>query len=719
MHQDHHSHQETSIKTTWARLVFVGILVIFSYGISREAAYQWLSVQHHTEVQNKLLDYIGEVRRALRRFYHLPYLLTNHPDTLAIVKGEQHDPAAFQAKLTQLDKAANTEGWTLLSTSGDVLASSLIDERFSRPDRLAIVEQVLHQGEGVSLVNKTKGYGPLYYLSAPVFEGLNIAAIVVVQIDLSFLTEQPITSQDIILLQNRQQRFFLSSSSEYNADWLNAAQLNAVQQNALQQNATQTPEHDKTRTVNRETRYLYNSTATSQWRLNATSFLGHTVKLDDLKWSVSYLTPYKPIKGAASLFAWGVAAALLVVILLLIIGQQRRQKHRHQQRIQSLLQESQRRLKQMIDKTQVGLLLIDQQGALFDLNPMAKRLFGLPENNHHRIFAWELFDTGNPHSTTLTLLKNLDQHNELAELNAVETMARRSDGSVFPALFSLTRFPWHDEQYYLATLIDISKRKKAEQSLQQMNQALTERVEERTQALQQAQAQLIETSKMAALGRMSSAITHELNQPLTGLRTLLTTNTLLAERGETEKVKANNQLVQKLIDRMTNMTSQLKTFAYSKPQHLHPVSLADALNETLRVYQAQLADIDVRVRMPHDTPLIEGEGQRLLQILGNLVSNACDAMANTAAPTLVFVVTPAERTVELTVSDNGCGASTDVLETMFEPFVTSKKIGDGLGLGLAITANNVRDINGQISVAPNAQSGLTFTLTFQSVIPGH
>ncbi len=63
----------------------------------------------------------------------------------------------LQAQLTQLDKAANTEGWLILSTSGEVLVSSLIDERFSRSDRRAIVEQIHRQGEGVSLVNKTKG----------------------------------------------------------------------------------------------------------------------------------------------------------------------------------------------------------------------------------------------------------------------------------------------------------------------------------------------------------------------------------------------------------------------------------------------------------------------------------------------------------------------------------------------------------------------------------
>ncbi len=213
---------------------------------------------------------------------------------------------------------------------------------------------------------------------------------------------------------------------------------------------------------------------------------------------------------------------------------------------------------------------------------------------------------------------------------------------------------------------------------------------------------------------MSSAITHELNQPLTGLRTLLTTNELLAERGETEMMKANNVLVQKLIDRMASMTSQLKTFAYNKPESLQAISLTSALEDTLRVYQSQLENVDVRVRVPHDLPNIMGEEQRLLQVLGNLVSNALDAMDQTANPQLSLIVTPTDNQVELTVSDNGCGVSDKMLESMFEPFQTSKKIGKGLGLGLAITANNMRDMNGQIIVNKNEQNGLIFTLWFKS-----
>ncbi|PFG58521.1 PAS domain S-box-containing protein [Vibrio sp. ES.051] len=684
--------QRNTNRKTWLTAVCVSALVLFCYGVSREVAHQWLSVQTQHEAQQKLLDYIGEVRRALKRFYHLPYLVTNNPESIALVKGHLNDYEPLQAQLTQLDKAANTEGWLILSTSGEVLVSSLIDRRFSRSDRLAIVEQIQRQGEGVSLVNKTKGSSPLYYLSAPIFDGLEIAGIVVVQINLSLLTEQTITSTDIITLQNRHQRFFLSSSASFNADWFN----------------------ESSNHVKVDTQRFYDNTEIHFWTLDQQRYFAHTVTLDDLNWFVSYLIPTKPVQQTINIIGWSIAALLLLIILLIIIGLQRRQKHLNQQRIQALLQESQRRLKQMIDKTHVGLLLIDEQGLLFDLNPMAKRLFCLPESVNHHTFAWELFDAGNSNSTTLTLLKDLPKHKELAEISTAETMARRSDGSVFPVLFSLTSFPWHEKQYFLTTVIDISKRKKAEYSLQLINQELAQRVEERTQALRQTQKQLIESSKMAALGRMSSAITHELNQPLTGLRTLLTTNELLAERGQTDMMKANNKLVQKLIDRMASMTSQLKTFAYNKPETLHGLSLTNALEETLRIYQSQLTVVDVRVRIPDQLPNIIGEEQRLLQVLGNLISNALDAMKKTENPQLTFIVNPTEHQVELIVSDNGSGVPEALLESIFEPFQTSKKIGEGLGLGLAITANNIRDMGGSISAHKNSPDGLSFKLVFTS-----
>lgn len=79
--------QRTKNGKMWLTAVLISALVIFFYGASREVAHQWLSVQTQQEAQQKLLDYIGEVRRALKRFYHLPYLVTNNPETIAFVKG--------------------------------------------------------------------------------------------------------------------------------------------------------------------------------------------------------------------------------------------------------------------------------------------------------------------------------------------------------------------------------------------------------------------------------------------------------------------------------------------------------------------------------------------------------------------------------------------------------------------------------------------------------
>ncbi|RIZ53495.1 hypothetical protein AK966_12335 [Vibrio sp. PID23_8] len=109
-----------------------------------------------------------------------------------------------------------------------------------------------------------------------------------------------------------------------------------------------------------------------------------------------------------------------------------------------------------------------------------------------------------------------------------------------------------------------------------------------------------------------------------------------------------------------------------------------------------------------------GEANRLLQVLGNLVSNALNAMKNTESSQLNLIVTPTNNQVELLISDNGCGVSDELLESMFEPFQASKKIGEGLGLGFVITANNMRDMNGQITAHKNKQNGLTFTLLFKS-----
>ncbi|WP_394144610.1 sensor histidine kinase [Vibrio atypicus] len=674
-------------------LLLACLMIIVVQLVSERIATQWQLEQAQQQTEQRLLSYIGEARHSLRRFYHLPYLVTNDSESLRYLEGETERQASIEQQLIKLDKAANTKGWYILSASGDVLASSLKRQHLDESDADAIVKQIHQQREGVSVVTKSKDAIPEYFLAAPIYLGFDIAGIAVVQIDLSLLTEQWLASDEIILVQNAQQQFFLSSSKVFDADWFNDS-------------------FDPSQSS--QSRDLYDQTRITLWQLDKTRYLALSVVLDDLQWRLTYLTPQRAIEQTVNWLSWSIAAACVLILLLVVIRYQRYQKQLSHVRIQKLIEESEKRLSGMINKTHVGLLLLDKNGQITDINPMAKRYFSLSDSMVQSIQAWQLFDAGNPNSTTLQLLKNLSKNQELADISSVETMARRSDGSYFPVLFSISQFPWHSHNYYLCTIMDISKRKKAEIALESANQQLQKRVEERTHALKEAQKELIETSKLAALGRMSSAVTHELNQPLTGLRTLLSSNQLLMERGETKLLQANMNLVNTLIDRMANMTSQLKSFAFNRLEKPHPVSLTLALEEVLRIQQQALSQVDIRVRIANDVHDVMGEEVRLRQVLGNLISNAIDATK--ALPTAKITVSAyrKEEYVIVDVSDNGCGIAPEQLDSIFEPFQTTKKMGEGLGLGLAISANNMKDMRGSISANLNADAGMTFRLSLIS-----
>lgn len=671
-------------------LLLLAILVIASIQlISREVATQWNLSAIQQQTQQRLLDYIGDARRSLLRFYHLPYLVTNDARSLQYLQGDQALQTEIEKQLAKLDKASNTQGWYILSASGDILAASSKRYTMNELDIESIVAQIHKQKEGVTIVTKNKGAMAEYFLAAPMYLGFDISGIVVVQVDLSMLTEQWLTSDEIILVKNANNHYFLSSSKQFNADWFN--------------DTFDSAEMSTPKTLFDDTRFFI-------WHLDNRRYLSHSVVLDDLQWQLTYLSPISTMEKNVAWLSWSMVVGCVLVCLLLIIRYQRHQKHLSQQRIQKLLVESEQRLNAMINKTHVGILLLDKHGMITDINSTAKRYFNLADSMIGSVEAWQLFDTGNPYSTTLRLLKDLSQHRELAELASVETFARRSDGSHFPVLFSISQFPWHSHSYYLCTVMDISKRKKAEIALESANQLLQQRVEERTKALEEAQQELIETSKLAALGRMSSAITHELNQPLTGLRTLLSSNQLLIERGETKLAQANLDLVNTLIDRMANMTSQLKSFAFKRLDRPQPVSLVLALEEVLRIEQQALETIDVRVRIGQDINMVLGEEVRLRQVLGNLIRNAIDATKDVAAAKIAINVQHCNKQILLEIIDNGCGIDTEQLDSIFEPFQTSKKIGEGLGLGLAITANNVKDMQGSIKATINPDSGMTFSL---------
>ncbi|MFM0135907.1 ATP-binding protein [Caballeronia grimmiae] len=239
--------------------------------------------------------------------------------------------------------------------------------------------------------------------------------------------------------------------------------------------------------------------------------------------------------------------------------------------------------------------------------------------------------------------------------------------------------------------------------LSQANAQLTKEVNERTRAEQDLRAahdELIQASKLAALGQMAAGITHELNQPLAALRSFSDNTRVLIDRGDQAAARENLEAIASLTERMGKITNQLKLFvAKARPKNAR-TDVARALRNVFAMLGPRLKNVTLDV-----APELEGEGAaihvrcedlRLEQVLINLIGNALDAVASCDAPRIVIELDARPDAVEIIVRDNGPGIPADALPHLFEPFFTTKETGHGLGLGLAISSAIARDYGGTL-----------------------
>ncbi|KVC92064.1 two-component sensor histidine kinase [Burkholderia ubonensis] len=298
--------------------------------------------------------------------------------------------------------------------------------------------------------------------------------------------------------------------------------------------------------------------------------------------------------------------------------------------------------------------------------------------------------------------------------------------------------------------------------LQQAYAELNRRVEERTADLSEANAQLqkevgeriraeqdlraahdelIQASKLAALGQMAAGITHELNQPLAALRSFSDNTRVLLDRGEQAAARENLEAIAALTERMGKITNQLKLFVgRARPRNEQALvvralrSVLALLGERLRGVELVLTLRDDAVSPVREAPLdlandhpelvARCEDLRLEQVLINLLGNALDAVAaggapRTAAPRIDVTIEASAATLAIQVRDNGPGIAADLLPRLFEPFFTTKEMGRGLGLGLAISSSIASDAGGSLTARNAPGGGALFVLTLRRARTHH
>ncbi|MFP6562736.1 ATP-binding protein [Paraburkholderia sp. B3] len=256
-----------------------------------------------------------------------------------------------------------------------------------------------------------------------------------------------------------------------------------------------------------------------------------------------------------------------------------------------------------------------------------------------------------------------------------------------------------------------------------MQQEIAER-EHTEQRLRATQQEVVHAGKLAVIGQLAAGLTHELNQPLVAIRTLCDNARTFFERNQPAQAIANLERVGRLVDSMAVLTGELKAFARKPEFERVAVSLDEAVAHARLIYESRIRDEGVRleVRIPLGTT-VYAESSQLQQAIVNLLGNALDAVrdASTRIVTIDANEGDSPGHVRFTIADSGPGIAPEVLAHLFEPFVTTKPRGQGLGLGLAITSRIVEGFGAKIAAANGDgggdAGGARFTIEFAAAEP--
>lgn len=273
------------------------------------------------------------------------------------------------------------------------------------------------------------------------------------------------------------------------------------------------------------------------------------------------------------------------------------------------------------------------------------------------------------------------------------------------------------EQEQRAILEDRVRERTAD--LDAANANLREEVEERrnTEArLRKSQKELIQAGKLAALGQMSAAISHEINQPLAAIKSYADNAVQYLARARAEDAKANLTSIAQMCDRIAEISRHLRTFARQPGEALQPINVAEVITATIGLVGPQLRaqKAQVTFRPPVQPIHALGGKLRLQQVLVNIVNNGLEAMKGQPDPKVDITLEASRTDIRILLRDHGPGLEPETVDRVFDAFYTTKEASVGMGLGLSISQNIISDFGGALEARNHPDGGAEFIVTLQT-----
>jgi len=359
-------------------------------------------------------------------------------------------------------------------------------------------------------------------------------------------------------------------------------------------------------------------------------------------------------------------------------------------------------LQSILDTVPEAMIVIDERGNVQSFSAAAERLFGYkpsevigknvkmmmpsPYRENHDAYIGRYLSTG---------------ERRIIGIGRV-VVGERKDGSTFPMELAVGEMKSSGRRFFTGFIRDLTERQQTEARLQDL------------------QSELIHISRLTAMGEMASTLAHELNQPLSAITNYMKGSKRLLESGANDSA-----MVREAIDkaaeqalRAGQIIRRLRDFVARGESEYRVEVVSKLVEEACALALVGAKDLGIRVKFEFDrtADLALADRVQIQQVLLNLVRNAIEAMQDSERRELTVAVAPAPGDiVKISVTDTGTGIAPEFAEQLFQPFMTTKR--DGMGVGLSISRTIIEGHGGRIWTEPNPGGGTIFNFTLRAVTP--
>jgi two-component system C4-dicarboxylate transport sensor histidine kinase DctB len=645
-------------------------------------------LQRSSLLQLSLIE--NTLNSTFQKYQYLPELLSHDP-RLKLAVEDNYYGAQLNELLKSMQISAGVDILYLMNSKGIVIATSNYEKTASlmnnQYDFRPYFAKSIREGSGLYYGVGLTTNIPGYFISSRV-EGLNSGVgVIVAKIEPKNIEQSWQQLAGNVLVADDNDVVIMSAKKEWKYNSLTALSSDELNGISTQR---QFAGHPPKLIVNYT--FTLQFSAVSIWNVNGQHFLIESAQLGNkdnvlLKnWQLYYALPFNTI--IEKTFYSSLIIGLLLYGFYVFIKHRRFIEYTRNMKAE-INQIHRDEMQLIIEQTKVGILTLDQKGNILSNNATFQAMCNNDSNSVIK---------GKNISEFVALPKKFEDAINITETFTETSLQEKNSSHSLPIMYIISPININDS-LYLMTIVNIVKRKKVEEALSFTNAHLEKLVKERTLALDLAQQELIRQDKMVVLGRMAAAIVHELSQPLVAFKSALASIAIKQQRNDWKGVNTSLNNLLPLCHNMQDILVQLKSFAYQGggQTKAQSVELNNLITRLLSTYLEEHSNT-IDITLDKQQPLVNINSTKLQIAIGNLVRNALDAVEKSEAPKVLVSTKVIDQYALVIVEDNGGCIDNSVIEHIFEPFFTTKSIGKGLGLGLAITNNIIKEYDGNIEV---------------------